>query len=64
MLPRKVNQLSLKNIFKEPIFTAVEAKSPASDLTNNSVHVHLISEHTIAPVELQAAAAMFNLYST
>ena len=59
MIPWKVNQISLKTIFKEPIFTAVKGKNPVCDATNISVHVHL-SEHTTAPFELPQppAAAM------
>ena len=41
-----MNQISLKTIFKEPIFTAVEGKSPVCYSTIISVHVHL-SEHTV-----------------
>ena len=51
MLLWKVHQISLKTIFKEPIFISVESKSPVCYSTNISVHVHL-SEHTTAPVEL------------
>ena len=51
MLSRKVHQIGLETIFKEPLYTAAEGGSPVCDLPNISVHVHL-SEHTIKLVEL------------
>ena len=43
MLPWKVHQIGLKAIFKEPIFTAVDGKSPVCRSTNITVHVHFRS---------------------
>ena len=50
-----MHKISMKRIFKEPIFTAVEGKSPDCAKKNISVHDHdHLSEQAAEPAELSA----------
>ena len=44
-----MHKISMKRIFKKPIFTAVEGKGTVCNSRNISVHVHL-SEHIVSRV--------------